>query len=82
MEVVKAIEDQFANKAEFHAHLNDFKEKHLEIWRTLRGENQRIEGDITKIREGVSALKTSNEMQNQTLAAVQSDIKQLLSRRA
>ena len=70
----------FASRQDFDNHLHDFKEKHNEIWRTLRGENQRISNEVVSTREAIAGLTATTELQNQQLAAIQSDIKQILQR--
>ena len=72
----------FASKADFEKHLADFQRKHSEVWQTLRGENQRISNEVTATRESIAGLEATTGLQNQQLAAIQSDIKQLLSRRS
>lgn len=80
--ISEELHNVFAGKSEFEKHLGDFKEKHAEIWRTLRGENQRIGAEVVATREAIAGLEATTTLQNQQLAAIQGDIKQLLQRHA
>ena len=71
----------FASKPDFENHLRDFREKHSEVWRTLRGENQRIGNEVTAMREAIAGLEATTGIQNQQLAAIQADIKIILQKR-
>jgi flagellar motility protein MotE (MotC chaperone) len=79
--ISEELHNVFASKTEFEKHLADFKEKHKEVWATLRGENQRISSEVTATREAIAGLESTTGMQNQQLAAIQSDIKRLLEKR-
>lgn len=80
IEVIKALHEQFASKPDFEKHLTDFQQKHNTIWNTLRNENQRIGTEVVATREAIAGLEATTELQNQTLAAVTTDIKTILSR--
>lgn len=80
VEVIKALHEQFASKPDFDKHLEDFHSKHNIIWNTLRSENQRIGTEVTATREAIAGLEATTELQNQTLAAVTTDIKTILGR--
>ena len=78
--ISEELHKEFASREDFEKHLADFKEKHSEVWRTLRGENQRISDEVTKTREAIAGLEATTQMQNQQLAGMQSDIKKILGR--
>ena len=78
--ITEELHKVFASKPEFEKHLIDFRDKHNEVWRTLRTENQRISDEVTATREAIAGLEATSEMQNQTLASVTTDIKTILGR--
>ena len=78
--ITEELHKVFASKPEFENHLKDFREKHNTIWSTLRAENQRISSEVTATREAIAGLEATTELQNQTLASVNADIKTILGR--
>ena len=76
--VTEELHNLFASKPEFEKHLQDFREKHNIIWTTLRSENTRIGTEVVATREAIAGLEATTEIQNQQLAAMATDIKQLL----
>lgn len=68
--VVESLHQQFPSRKEFDKHIETFTSHRSEIWQTVRGENQRLDNEITVVRTCIAGLQKATDMQNVQLTAM------------